>query len=321
MGLSIAVSGAIIMISMVLVLYVFSGTAMNVFSLGEVSSEVSEYNDSISKSEISLHHVSTLVGSPNINLTLRNDGQVKTWRFSMYDVLVTYDGATSGKLTEQLSYSGDCLGGIPTSGSWCIQSITRDVLDPGLLNPTEEANIRLRVNENLADESAIIVISTAKGVTSKVVAPYCGPSCYQMIWDVASDEPDTQWTNIGLPGGGPEEFEQGDDAYRTTLDLIDMNEWRLVIHVEGFNAGVTTAACVLGVQYSTDGMVTWNALDNGIANAMTTSTTSCQNIGTVVNAWSQINSTAQTEVWLRVVGDDDNAADPLFGTVQVQFRS
>lgn len=317
MGLSIAVAGAIILISMVLVLYVFSGTAMSVFSLGEVSTEVSEYNDSISKSEISLHHVSTLVGSPNINLTLRNDGQVKTWRFPMYDVLVTYDGAISGKLTEELSYSGDCLGGVPASGNWCIQSISRDVLDPGILNPTEEASIRMRVNENLSDENAIIAISTAKGVTSKVVAPYCGPSCYQLIWDVASDEGGIGFNNINV--GNPSEYEDNNDRFRTLMDLSDMTEWRLVIKVEN-SAG--TAACVMGAQYSIDGGATWSGLDNGLAGTISTNTISCDTAGPVsVSAWIPLNITAQTDTRLRIVGDDTADTDPAFGTVQLQFRS
>jgi hypothetical protein len=300
---------------MVLVLYMFSGTAMNVFSLGEVASEVSEHNDSISKSEISLNHVSTLVGSPDINLILRNDGQVKTWKFPMYDVLVTYDGATSGRLTEKLSYDGDCFGGTPPSGSWCIESISRDMLDPGLLNPTEEADIRLRVNENLADENAIISFATAKGVTSKVMAPYCGPSCYQMNWDVYSGEATLTWTNK------PAAFTEfdGNADHRVMLDLTDMTEWRL-FHRSADSAG--TADCVLGVQYSTDDGTTWQGLDNGVVGSMSTATNSCDVVGYYVTPWLSLDVTAQDDVFLRLVSTGGNGvADPDFGTIQVQFRS
>lgn len=286
---------------------------MNVFSLGEVSSEVLEHDDFISKSEISQNHVSTLVGSPNVNLTLRNDGQVKTWRFPMYDVFVTYDGAT-GKLTEQLSYAGDCLGGIPAAGFWCIQSISRDILDPGLLNPTEEASIRMRVNENLVDENAIISISTAKGVTSRVVAPYCGPTCYQMLWTVISDETVINWNNLG-PGIEPI---NNLDNFLSIIDLTYMTEWRIVVHVDN---SVGTAACEIGVQYSTDGGATWLGLDNGAAGSLSTSTISCDNAGDLVTTWSDINTDAQTDVWLRVAGTDTGTPDPTLGTVQVQFRS
>ena len=315
MGLSVAISGGIILLSIVIVFYAFSGITENFFSLGEVSSQVLDYKDSISKSEISLHHVSTLVGSPDIDLTLRNDGQVKTWKFPMYDVFVTYDGATSGKLTEQLSYDGDCLGGIPPSGSWCVQSISRDVLDPGLLNPTEEATIRLRVNENLADVNALIVISTAKGITSKVVAPYCGPNCYQITWDVFSGEATMTWAN--KPAALTEL--DGNADHRVILDLTDMTEWRLL---DRSSDSAGTADCVLGVQYSTDDGTTWQGLDNGIDDSLSTATNSCDVLGYYITAWSPLNITAQTEVFLRLASSGGNAAaDPDFGTVQVQFRS
>jgi len=315
LGLSVAISGAIILLSIVIVFYAFSGTAMNIFSLSEVSSEVLDYKDSISKSEISLHHVSTLVGSPDIDLILRNDGQVKTWRFPMYDVLVTYDGAISGRLTEKLSYDGDCLGGTPPSGSWCIESISRDMLDPGLLNPTEEADIRLRVNENLADVNAIISIATAKGVTSKVMAPYCGPNCYQMNWDVYSGEATMTWAN--KPAALTEL--DGNADHRVILDLTDMTEWRLL---DRSSDSAGTADCVLGVQYSTDDGTTWQGLDKGIDGSLSTATNSCDVLGYYITAWSPLNITAQTEVFLRLASSGGNAAaDPDFGTVQVQFRS
>lgn len=314
MGLSVAISGGIILLSIVIVFYAFSGITANFFSLGQVSSEVLDYKDSISKSEISMKHVSSLVGSPNLNLTLSNDGQESTWRFTLYDVLVTYDGAISGKLTEHLSYAGDCLGGIPAQGTWCIQSISRDVLDPGILNPTEEANIRLRVNENLANLNAIISITTAKGVTTQVVAPYCGPNCYQMLWTVVSDETVINWNNIG-PGIEPI---NNLDNFRSIIDLSDMTEWRMVIHVDN---SVGTAACAIGVQHSTDGGATWSGLDNGVAGTLSTSTISCDNAGDLVTGWSEINVDAQTDVWLRVAGTDTGTPDPNLGTVQVQFRS
>src|SRR3972149_9066351 len=279
MGLSIVMAGAIIMITLVIVLYSFSGFALNIFSLSEVSSEVSEHDDSISKSEISLNHVSTLVGSPDIDLTLRNDGQVKTWRFPMYDVLVTYDGAISGRLTEKLSYDGDCLGGTPPAGSWCIESISRDMLDPGLLNPTEEANIRLRVNENLANVNAIISITTGKGITTQVVAPYCGPDCYQITWDVYSGEATLTWAN---KPAALTEFD-GNADHRVMLDLTDMTEWRLV---DRSNDSAGTAACVLGVQYSTDGGTTWQGLGNGIAGSLSSATNSCDALGYYLMAWA-----------------------------------
>lgn len=299
-----------------MILYVFSGVASNFFSLGEVTSEVREHQDSISKSLISMNHVTSEIGSPSINLTLSNDGQEKTWQFSSYDVFVTYDGAASGRSTEQLSYSGDCSGGVPAGGNWCIESISKDMIDPGILNPTEEAKLRLAVNENLAKVNAIVSINTAEGVTTQAVSPYCGPNCYQIIWTVASDEGGTGFNNI--QAGNPSEFEDNNDRDRTMIDLTDMREWRLVIKVENNNG---SPACIMGAQYSLDGGNIWMGLDNGLANTISTNTISCNTQGPVsITAWVPLHINAQTDSRLRVVGDDVADNDPAFGTVQVQFR-
>jgi hypothetical protein len=188
------------------------------------------------------------------------------------------------------------------------------VLDPGILNPTEGANIRLRVNENLANANAIISITTAKGVTTTAVAPYCGPSCYQMLWTVVSDETTILWNNIG-PGIEPI---NNLDNFRSIIDLSYMTEWRIVVHVDN-NSG--SAACAIGVQHSTDGGATWSGLDNGVVGSLSTNTISCDNAGDLVTAWTEINVDAQTDVWLRVAGTDTGTQDPTLGTVQVQFRS
>jgi hypothetical protein len=190
------------------------------------------------------------------------------------------------------------------------------MLDPGLLNPTEEADIRLRVNENLADENAIISIATAKGVTSKVMAPYCGPSCYQMIWRPVTDEGNIAWANLGP---GIEELENSDN-WRTLLDLTYMTEWRLIMHDDG---GATTAACQIGAMFSTDGGVTFRGLDNGIANTLSTTTISCNNpSGSYSSAWTALDVNAQSDVWINIFGTGSGGADdPNFGALELQFRS
>jgi len=248
----------------------------------------------------------------------------KLWNFEEFDLFVTYEGTVSGTLTEQITYGGDCLGGLPAQGNWCIESINGDMLDPGILNSAEGANIRVQVNEILDNVNAVVSITTDNGVTDTVMAPYCGPSCYQIHWSVIRDEAHYQFSNIGLGGGGPEEFEAGGtnaDNWRSIFDLTDMTEWRIIMHLNDFNSGVTTAACVLGVQFSPDNQANWFALDNGIQDVMTTNTVSCFVVGSFVSAWAPINATAQTDVWMRIVGDDNNAADPRFGTIDVQFRS
>lgn len=317
MGLSVAIAGAIVLSVLMVVLMTMTGFVGNMFTIGDVSTQKSELDKSISETEISMNHVSSLIGSPTINFTLSNDGQEKLWNFEEFDLFVTYDGAVSGRLTEEIIYAGDCLGGLPAQGNWCIESINGDMLDPGILNSAEGANIRVNVNENLANVNAVVSITTDNGVTDTVMAPYCGPSCYQIIWTVGSDEGVTGFNNIQV--GNPSEYEDNQDRRRSQLDLSDMTEWRFIIKTESNNGSVL---CVMGVQYSTDAGATWNGLDNGIAGLMSTVTHSCDAIVPLqISGWTPLNITARSDVFVRVVGDDIADTDPTFGLVEVHFRS
>lgn len=315
MGLSIAISGAIIFAVLMFVLMSMSGFMDKMFSIGDVSTQVSKFEKSISETKISMDHLSVLVGSSKVNFTLNNIGSEKLWNFEDFNLFIEYNGITSGKLIEGLTFSGKCLGIAPLSGNWCIQSITNDVKDPEIINPGEKATIWTQVSQNLATNQGVISMNTDNGVVATVSTTTCGSFCYQIFYTVMSDEGQIDWTNMPL---ALTEFDSDPD-WRTMLDLTDMSQWRFISR--SANAAGTTD-CVLGVQYSTDDGTTWFGLDNGIINSMSMARNSCDVAGYFVTAWSPLNVTAQADVWIRVVGQGgDGAADPGFGTVQVQFRS
>ncbi len=320
MGLSVAIAGAIILSVLMLVMMTMTGFVGNMFTIGDVSKQVSDHDNTISKTDISISRVEALVGSAFVNFTLNNDGSEKLWNYDDFDLFIEYNGATSGKLIDEFSYSGDCLGIAPSVGNWCIESITGDFMDPGLLNSGERAYIWTQLSENLADKNAFISIATDNGETASVPATTCGNFCYQMIWDVVSAAEDPLvWNNMGSGAGIADELDDDSD-HRAIIDLIDMKEWR-IISISVDNQG--SAICELGVQYSTDNMVTWRGLDNGNAASLSTTSTPCDTAGHYVSSWASINATAQADVWLRIAGTDNNGGgtDPDFGNIQVQFRS
>jgi hypothetical protein len=165
MGLSVAISGGIILTVFVLFLLSLPGLADKLFSIGDITTQVTQHEQKISNTEISMNYLSQAVGSPRVNFTLGNDGSEKLWNFVDYDLFIEYDGAISGKTTQQLSYSGECLGVVPPAGKWCIQSISNDIADPKILNSGEQASIWTRLSENLASKTAIITLVTDNGVT------------------------------------------------------------------------------------------------------------------------------------------------------------
>lgn len=165
MGLSIVISGAIIFVALMYALMNIPNVFDSILSVEEASSEISVLEDSISQTEISINPLISIAGDPRVNFTLHNNGTEKLWNYEKFNVLVTYEDGTSMS-TEELNYSGDCGGGVPTIGNWCIQSISVDVLDPGILNDGESANIRTQVSQNLATEKTIAIVTTDNGVVA-----------------------------------------------------------------------------------------------------------------------------------------------------------
>ena len=165
MGLSVVISGAIIFVALMYALMNIPNVFDSILSVDEASSEISGLEDSIYETEISINPLVTQAGKSKVNFTLHNNGTEKLWNYEKFNVLITYDDGPS-MTTEELIYSGDCLGGVPSVGNWCIQAISSDVLDPGILNDGESASIRTQVNQNLGTENAIAIVTTDNGVTA-----------------------------------------------------------------------------------------------------------------------------------------------------------
>ena len=165
MGLSVAISGGIILTVFMLILLSLPGFMDKMFSIGDITSQVTQHEQEISNTEISMDQISVLNGKSKINFTLNNDGSEKLWNFEDFDLFIEYDDTPSGKLIEELIFRGECLGTVPLAGNWCIQSITSDIKDPGIINTDETATIWTRVSQNLVTSTAIVTIVTDNGVT------------------------------------------------------------------------------------------------------------------------------------------------------------
>jgi len=167
MGLSVAIAGGIVMVTIMLLFLSIPNLVNTIFSIGEVTSLNSKNDDSMSKTKISVSEVSTMVGSAQVNFTLSNEGSVTLWDYTNFNVLIEYTGAITGKITQPLSFSGQCPAALPPVGNWCIEYISNDIADPKLLNSGEKARIRTTLTENLAVSNIIIGVATDNGVTFK----------------------------------------------------------------------------------------------------------------------------------------------------------
>jgi hypothetical protein len=108
--------------------------------------------------------LSAASGSSVVNFTINNTGTEKLWDFTKFSLFLTYTSA-SGTQTESLSYEGTCSGN-PSSGSWCIASISSDNLDPNILNADETLNVRSTVSQSLISGTVVTTFSTDNGIVA-----------------------------------------------------------------------------------------------------------------------------------------------------------
>jgi len=170
MGLSVAIAGGIILSVLMLVMMSITGLAGNIFSIGSVTTQVSELENIIDNTDISLDALEALTGSAKVNFTLNNDDTEKLWNFDDFNVLIEYDNA-GGTVVEELSFNGDCSGIVPSAGNWCIETIGADILDEGIINDGESGDIWTQVSQNLVSANALVTVSTDNGVVAMLPAP------------------------------------------------------------------------------------------------------------------------------------------------------
>ncbi len=149
-----------------------AGLAGNIFSIGTVTTQVSDLENSIDNTDISLEtlFVSSPLTTPRVNFTLNNDDTEKLWNFDDFNVLIEYESASGDEL-EELSFGGKCQGIVPIAGEWCIEGIAGDFLDEGILNEGESAEIWTQVSQSVENGNARVTVSTDNGEVAMLPAP------------------------------------------------------------------------------------------------------------------------------------------------------
>jgi hypothetical protein len=107
LGLSVVISGAIIMVSLLAILYSMPGLMDSIISLEGTSSEISTLENSILQTTISVDTITTISGTNTVNFNLNNEGSEKLWNYDKFELFITYDADISGvktKITEKSSF-------------------------------------------------------------------------------------------------------------------------------------------------------------------------------------------------------------------------
>lgn len=113
----------------------------------------------------------TQSGGTVVEVTMRNEGEVKLADFSQWDVIVQYQ-ASGGSVVNWLPYEE----GLPAGNEWSVsgiyvdaETLTAEAYDPDLLNPDEELVLTLRLQPAVQSGSVnrvVVVTPAGIGATS-----------------------------------------------------------------------------------------------------------------------------------------------------------
>ncbi len=97
------------------------------------------------QSDITITDITVL--GPNVDITVRNDGETKVVEFERMDLVIQYtSGSILGGFTNNVVWLPYTTDSPQPDNTWTILSITDDVIDPGVLNAGESLNIRARLS-------------------------------------------------------------------------------------------------------------------------------------------------------------------------------
>lgn len=95
------------MITLMFVLYSIPGFTSSIISLEDTSSEISDLENTILETDISIDTLSATSGESTITFNVNNDGSEKLWDYDNFEVFITYDANIGGiktPITEKASY-------------------------------------------------------------------------------------------------------------------------------------------------------------------------------------------------------------------------
>jgi hypothetical protein len=151
------------MFTLVYILLLLPGLTDKTASITEASSKISQVDNSILKTNISVSGLAR-IDNDNYDFNLTNLGLEKLWDYGKFTVIITYS-SDSSTVTSVLTYSGTCSG-YPSANQWCRQSISSDNIDSGILNTNEIMSVRITVSPTSTAALATIVVSTDNGVVA-----------------------------------------------------------------------------------------------------------------------------------------------------------
>ncbi|MEO9306913.1 MAG: hypothetical protein ABI342_01215 [Nitrososphaera sp.] len=166
MGLSAAISGGIMIFTMIYVMMSFPTLLDDTAKVSRSSSDMSNTLNDIMHTNINISNLQDKSGEPSIvTFSIINSGNTILWDYNKFDVIVTYPPTSIGnQVTSVLQYSNNCSALL--TDQWCISNISNDLIHPGILDPGETANIQAQLSSTVKGGIITMNFVTDNGIVT-----------------------------------------------------------------------------------------------------------------------------------------------------------
>lgn len=131
--------------------------------LGDAWQDAEERSVERVRSDISV--TSITVSGSRVDVTVRNDGATRVIDFARMDLVVQYQEGGNSYI-KYLPYTASSP---PADDTWIVDSVSNDVIDPGVLNTGETMNIQVKLNPAVgAATTNWLQVTTELGISASM---------------------------------------------------------------------------------------------------------------------------------------------------------
>ena len=203
MGLSIAISGGLILFSMTIVVVIVSLTISDqIEGYSDSRSEMWDNDNKIQKTSFRIDQIVATSGKNFMNFTLTNTGLEKFWDYEKFNLIVTYDADISGnstKTTESFTFDDVSSFLLPILSSDSFGSIVFDSASSA--NKTDGPKLDFPHTVTTNGNSTFLLVSTGSTSQLPKKITYDGEKLTKVRQDKNGDLRTSFWYLVNPPTG------------------------------------------------------------------------------------------------------------------------
>lgn len=233
MGLSIAVAGGIICITVLAAFSIVFSLSGQVYEINSSRTKAVDIQNTIFQTNMTVDEITAEAGSQFVNFTLTNTGNEKLWNYDKFDVVINYTANVLGSPTQRTEH-------------FTFSSSSDDITVDNI-STLKQTCSTCTISHGVAGTNKILIVGVSVGDTTAVSSiTYSGQSLTKIRSDqVSGDNRRSEiWYLVNPPSGTADVVVTVDAVESVIIAVISLNDVHqsspIDTHNGNFDASATT---------------------------------------------------------------------------------